>query len=52
MKPIDTPKDKNGVQISGPEANEEMARKLIKMKMPIEQVAEITELSKEEIKKI
>ena len=25
MKPLDTPKDKNGVQISGPEANEEMA---------------------------
>jgi lysyl-tRNA synthetase class 2 len=25
MKPIDTPKDKNGVQISGPEANEETA---------------------------
>ena len=25
MKPIDTPKDKNGVQISGPGANEEMA---------------------------
>ena len=25
MKPIDTPKDKNGVQISGPGANEETA---------------------------
>ena len=25
MKPIDTPKDKNGVQISGTEANEETA---------------------------
>jgi len=25
MKPLDTPKDKNGVQISGPEANEEKA---------------------------
>ena len=42
----------DGIQIGEQNEKIKMAKKLLKLEMPIEQIVEITELSEEEIKKL